>query len=213
MTRPRRWARCARRCDPSPRTPPWARWRPGATGSTRRTAEPRLLMTTLTAFGALAAFLAALGVYGLFSWSVALRQRELAIRLTLGRAARTRWQPPSYARASGSWPSASPAGGCSCSRLRECWAPSSSGSDRATRHRPSRRRCSCSWPRSSPACLPRSARCASIRLKDCAPNRTTRSIVVVDPTMERVAHCSARYGISWPQALATWKFSTTSAAP
>jgi predicted permease len=49
-----------------------------------RTAEPRLLMTTLTAFGALAAFLAALGVYGLFSWSVALRRRELAIRLTLG---------------------------------------------------------------------------------------------------------------------------------
>jgi len=28
--------------------------------------------------------LAALGVYGLFSWSVALRRRELAIRLTLG---------------------------------------------------------------------------------------------------------------------------------
>ena len=49
-----------------------------------RTAEPRLLMTTLTVFGVLAAFLAALGVYGLFSWSVALRQRELAIRLTLG---------------------------------------------------------------------------------------------------------------------------------
>src|SRR5262245_11840905 len=49
-----------------------------------RTAEPRLLMTTLTMFGALAAFLAALGVYGLFSWSVALRKRELAIRLTLG---------------------------------------------------------------------------------------------------------------------------------
>ena len=49
-----------------------------------RTAEPRLLMTTLTTFGALAAFLAALGVYGLFSWSVALRRRELAIRLTLG---------------------------------------------------------------------------------------------------------------------------------
>jgi hypothetical protein len=49
-----------------------------------RTAEPRLLMTTLTLFGGLAALLAALGVYGLFSWSVALRQRELAIRLTLG---------------------------------------------------------------------------------------------------------------------------------
>jgi predicted permease len=49
-----------------------------------RTAEPRLLMTTLSVFGGLAAFLAALGVYGLFSWSVALRKRELAIRLTLG---------------------------------------------------------------------------------------------------------------------------------
>lgn len=49
-----------------------------------RTAEPQLLMTTLTAFGGLSAFLAALGVYGLFSWSVALRRRELAIRLTLG---------------------------------------------------------------------------------------------------------------------------------
>ena len=50
----------------------------------RRTAEPRLLMTTLTAFGGLAALLAALGVYALFSWSVSLQQRSLAIRLTLG---------------------------------------------------------------------------------------------------------------------------------
>jgi predicted permease len=50
----------------------------------KRTAEPRLLMTILTFFGALAAILSALGVYGLFSWSVALRTRELAIRLTLG---------------------------------------------------------------------------------------------------------------------------------
>lgn len=49
-----------------------------------RTAEPRLLMTLLLFFGGLAALLAALGVYGLFSWSVALRTSELAIRLTLG---------------------------------------------------------------------------------------------------------------------------------
>ena len=49
-----------------------------------RTAEPRLLMTILVFFGGLAAALAALGVYGLLSWSVALRTRELAIRLTLG---------------------------------------------------------------------------------------------------------------------------------
>jgi len=50
----------------------------------QRTAEPRLLMTILIGFAALAALLAALGVYGLFAWMVAMRQRELAIRLTLG---------------------------------------------------------------------------------------------------------------------------------
>ena len=49
-----------------------------------RTAEPRMLMAVLLFFGALAAILASLGVYGLFSWMVALRRRELAIRLTLG---------------------------------------------------------------------------------------------------------------------------------
>jgi ABC-type antimicrobial peptide transport system permease subunit len=41
-------------------------------------------MTVLVCFGVLAAGLAVLGVYGLFSWIVALRRRELAIRLTLG---------------------------------------------------------------------------------------------------------------------------------
>ena len=50
----------------------------------RRTAEPRMLMTTLVFFAALAGVLAALGVYGLLAWTVALRRRELAIRLTLG---------------------------------------------------------------------------------------------------------------------------------
>jgi predicted permease len=49
-----------------------------------RTAEPRLLMAVLIFFGGLAGLLAALGVYGLFSWSVSLRARELAIRLALG---------------------------------------------------------------------------------------------------------------------------------
>ena len=49
-----------------------------------KTAEARLLMSILLFFGGLAALLAALGVYGLLSWSVALRTRELAIRLTLG---------------------------------------------------------------------------------------------------------------------------------
>jgi putative ABC transport system permease protein len=49
-----------------------------------RTAQSRLLMTILVFFGCLAGLLAAIGVYGLLSWSVALRTRELAIRLTLG---------------------------------------------------------------------------------------------------------------------------------
>jgi putative ABC transport system permease protein len=67
----------------SPQTP-FADARTWTERSRARTAEPRLLMTTLTAFGGLAAILAALGIYGLFSWLVALRHRELAIRLTLG---------------------------------------------------------------------------------------------------------------------------------
>ncbi len=49
-----------------------------------RTAQSRVLMAILVVFGGLAALLAAIGVYGLFSQSVALRTRELAIRLTLG---------------------------------------------------------------------------------------------------------------------------------
>ena len=49
-----------------------------------RTAEPRLLMRILSLFAFLAAGLAAAGVYGLVSWSVTMRQRELAIRQVLG---------------------------------------------------------------------------------------------------------------------------------
>jgi putative ABC transport system permease protein len=69
--------------DAAPTTPigPSETW---ADRFSQRTAEPRVLMATLSAFGILAAILAALGVYGLFSWSVASRRRELAIRLTLG---------------------------------------------------------------------------------------------------------------------------------
>ncbi len=48
------------------------------------TAEPRLLMFVLSAFAALTGILAAVGVYGLLTWVVNERRRELAIRLALG---------------------------------------------------------------------------------------------------------------------------------
>ena len=54
-----------------------------------RTAEARVLRSVLITFGGLAALLAAVGVYGLFSWAVAMRTRELAIRLALGATAGT----------------------------------------------------------------------------------------------------------------------------
>jgi putative ABC transport system permease protein len=58
----------------------------------KRAAQPRLLMTILLFFGGLAGVLAALGVYGLVTWSLVLRTRELAIRLTLGaQPARVGW--------------------------------------------------------------------------------------------------------------------------
>jgi ABC-type antimicrobial peptide transport system permease subunit len=43
----------------------------------------------LLLFGGMAALLAAVGVYGLFSWAVQMRTRELAIRLALGATAGT----------------------------------------------------------------------------------------------------------------------------
>ena len=48
------------------------------------TAEPRLLMFVLSTFAALTGVLAAVGVYGLLTWVVNERRRELAIRLALG---------------------------------------------------------------------------------------------------------------------------------
>lgn len=49
-----------------------------------QSAQARLLMRLLVAFGALAAALALIGIYGLLSWTVTSRRRELAVRLSLG---------------------------------------------------------------------------------------------------------------------------------
>jgi ABC-type antimicrobial peptide transport system permease subunit len=50
----------------------------------RSVAQPRFLAVLLTGFAALAALLALVGVYGLLSFSISRRARELGLRMALG---------------------------------------------------------------------------------------------------------------------------------
>ena len=63
-------------------------WNPGTLASRvdRELAAPRFNTVLIVVFGAVALLLAAIGTYGMLAYTVALRRREIAIRLAIGAA-------------------------------------------------------------------------------------------------------------------------------
>ena len=70
----------------------------------RRYAPGRVLAQAYTLFGGIALFVAAIGLFGLMSYNVSRRTREIGIRMAMGAAARSRTRPGApRVNAAGRW--------------------------------------------------------------------------------------------------------------